>query len=188
MESRHYKTIKTRIPTQFSDTRFSEGTSQHLLLTDRNPQGGEKAMKLLEKQIKTGKGREIHTAAHGNPEKPRESGLGVLSLSKIIILTWKSQIFRSHQAGTSCSLLVFSVVTIESHPELRYYGIVSIKKGSLCRLLPTRQGCNYSLSSRTAKPRKYNYPNLCALECEKRSHKINIVFIPSLSAAVKTHQ
>lgn len=69
MESRHYKTIKMRISTQFSNPKFSEGTSQHLLLLDRNPQGGEKAMKLLGKQIKTGKGRIILSAAHGNPGK-----------------------------------------------------------------------------------------------------------------------
>lgn len=83
---------------------------------------------------------------------------------------------------------MFSLVTIWYQAELQYYRIVSIKKGSFWRLLSIRQGCNYSLSSQTAKPRKYNYPNLCSLECEERSHKLNIVFIPLLLAVIKMHQ
>lgn len=50
-------------------SKFSEGISQHLLLMVREPQGGEKVMKLLGKGIKTGKGRETLRETQRNPGK-----------------------------------------------------------------------------------------------------------------------
>lgn len=58
----------------------------------------------------------------------------------------------------------------------------------MCRLLPIRQECDYPLSFNTAKPSKYNYKNLCSLECKKISHKINIVFILFPLVVIKMHQ